>query len=892
MPSRETSGQLTVRQRELSAIDDFLTSRRSGLLITGEPGVGKSRLLRTALSRSPVDALLIRSGRGDQTPYSSLTGRELYGRGARLVRLDRLLIQLVATSGDRRQRVLEELVAMGHDTATLAEPLVIAVDDLDALDPATRELVLTGLHGPGWRQVIARDGSAADALDAFELLVLKGLDQAAAGDLLAHLHGQVSSLVVERLVRQSRGNPKVLLDLADQLPAPALAGVVPLPCPLRVGTATAQLLGGELADLDQDQLIPLGLFAFHDQIAAPVIEAVTGAEPVEQLRHRGLLVLELDHYRVAKPATALLAWSRLPDVTKGEAHRRAADAFRPTDVINSGYHRCLARPGTAAAAELAEIDPRGRPDRAVDCYRLLGVAYPFGSEPDPAVELRRSRLELSLGYFELALESVRRALRQDPEPELALRLQLVGLVAAQFGSAECSDLVLDPDVVARVPGPVRTRIAPLIAHHLLRVGMTDEAADLIDALDEFADQDPARSRAVVAALRSDLGLETDGADPARARGAIRQLATTIDPGCDVGPLAMLPELMAIGDLKECRRLIGLARRAVAGPADEDRLLLNLLSARIELAEGRFTRAHQQLQAIRRSRPTWAGLLVQGALIRCEAALGTLAEDPMELLPRADIGSSRIRAGYEADIGHALLLAGRHAEAAYCLSTALERSRLLEQGGTATLADLVEAHLLAGRPDQAARAARTQRDRLLDADTEPAAAVLARIDALLDTGPDAEQAYERALAVRTGRVRDHDRGRTLICYGRWLLGQGRKEDAAGRFGEATYVMRSLGLEGWVDHIQRLSRAGGAGSRRQQARMEDRRTRLQQIQDSDRELVEHLLSGHTYDQIAARMYLSRRTVASRLKAVYHRLGVANRAELVSFVADNRPEWLRTA
>src|SRR5690606_27556335 len=126
-----------------------------------------------------------------------------------------------------------------------------------------------------------------------------------------------------------------------------------------------------------------------------------------------------------------------------------------------------------------------------------------------------------------------------------------------FGSAECSDLVLDPDVVARVPGPVRTRIAPLIAHHLLRVGMTDEAADLIDALDEFADQDPARSRAVVAALRSDLGLETDGADPARARGAIRQLATTIDPGCDVGPLAMLPELMAIGDLKECRRLIGL-----------------------------------------------------------------------------------------------------------------------------------------------------------------------------------------------------------------------------------------------------------------------------------------------------------------------------------------------
>lgn len=889
MAYRGTSERITVRHRELAALSEFLISDRRGLLITGDVGMGKSRLLRSALEQTTADVLLIHGRSADEEPYSSLTRRELIGNGSRLVHLDQLLGEVAASSDAERDRGVDRLAVFTADAAKLPGTIVIALDDLEFIDEETRSLLFASLRSSCWRFLISSDGTESGPTSGMEVLALKGVDAEAVAEVLSGAREtEVSSLVAHRLARISQGNPAVLMDIADHLSDETLAGRAPLPVPIAVGQACERLLGESLAGMDDDLLGTLATFAFHDQLPATVIDQVCDPAVVMELRQRRMIDSDGERWWLTPPVMALLAWSRLSPAGQADLHKRASVAYAEVDPVWSLMHEQWTGPIPTAdlPAKLAElIDtwiPFGDADTAL---RLLDIVYPPDTSPAPAdIERRRARLELAQGYIDLALESVRRGLQRDPDPAIAARLYLVGLGGAQFASQECHDLILDPALVADIPAELREYVVPLIVHQLLRLGQTDDAAELIAALEAADDHESLTLTQITAALRVDLALEsaTDEVEVTEARAALLELAD-IASNRPIGLVSVLPELIAIGELKLVRRLIGGVRRRFGSLPPALRALFDAFLARVEIADGRFVRSLQVMGITRAVRPTTKGVQFEGSLVRAKASAGTLAEDPLELLTRAQGWSDRVRASYEADIGHALLLAGRWTEAAYCLSTALDRSRLVEAGATSVLADLVEAHQLAGMPDQAERAAHKYRSGLLDKGAEQVAAILTRINALLATGTGAERVYQSAASMRGSKVRDLDRGRALICYGRWLLGKGRDEEAWVQLNEATYVMRSLGLEGWVDYIERIGRTG------QTLHTPPSIEQLGQFQAKDRELVAHLVSGRTYDQIAAEMYLSRRTVATRLKAVYHRLGVANRAELVDFVSANRPDWI---
>lgn len=880
MAPRLITGALVVRGPELATIEDFLGSRRRGLLITGDRGMGKSRLLRSALADSDRDALLIRGAGRDGVPFGSLAGRQLFGSGDLLHRLDQLLDEIVAGPADELPAVLRRLEELSRDHA--AAGIVIAVDDLEALDEASYRLLGEGLRRDQWRYLITCDGRPGEPLDALDSMTIKALgDDEARELLLDHADDDVCWEAVRTLNRIACGNPGLVLDLAEQVPADALAGREPLPHPLPAGAGCARILGGRSAGLGDRELAALAGFAFHDQLPRPMIESIFGAGTVDALLRRDVIMIDEDQVR-PHPVSALLAWSRLSSGQRRRLHADLCFAFTDSDPAWAAYHRRLAGGGITEARPDRLVSPLLADGRIADAHRIVETV---AAEPAEAVvELCRAELDLALGYVERALAAVRRGLARQPEPAQDLALRLVGLIAAQFAAVDCADLAPDTSRWHEFDAETRSGLAPLLVHQLLRVDLTESAVEAIAALGTAART--AEDRTTLDAIRTDGELDREAPPLVAVRAALHRLADAVRSVPGLGPICLATELMAVGDLAVCRRLIDAARAHLAQAQPQTRVSLDLLLARLELTDGRYSRALPLLVEVDRRQPTLRCIGALGSRIRAEAGLGILTEDPQALLARTQFAPERIRATVEADLGHALLVTGRWTEAAYSLQSALTRSRMIDHGGTAALADLVEAYQLAGQRDLAARAADEHRDRVLDAGTDQTLPIMVRIDALLADRADAERLFGVALGSTGLRPRDLDRARTLICFGRWLLAAGRGEEGRTVLGQATYVMRSLGLDGWVDHIERISRTAPV---RRPASLDDQ---LLEITDDDRELVGYLVSGHTYDQIAARMYLSRRTVATRLKSVYRRLGVANRAELVGLVSVSDAEWARSA
>jgi DNA-binding NarL/FixJ family response regulator len=64
----------------------------------------------------------------------------------------------------------------------------------------------------------------------------------------------------------------------------------------------------------------------------------------------------------------------------------------------------------------------------------------------------------------------------------------------------------------------------------------------------------------------------------------------------------------------------------------------------------------------------------------------------------------------------------------------------------------------------------------------------------------------------------------------------------------------------------------------------------LSDREREIVRLVVAGQTNAEIAARLYLSRSTVAGHLTAIFRRLGVRSRGELVRLVGGTEPSVRR--
>ena len=119
----------------------------------------------------------------------------------------------------------------------------------------------------------------------------------------------------------------------------------------------------------------------------------------------------------------------------------------------------------------------------------------------------------------------------------------------------------------------------------------------------------------------------------------------------------------------------------------------------------------------------------------------------------------------------------------------------------------------------------------------------------------------AVAIGAG-LRDRASARVRLTDGRWLLAQGGQ--MRGALNERLGVTVTLVQAPRADLTSLL-------------------LRLHTLSARQREVAELLLSGPRTDEIAARLHISHHTLHDHIKAIFAKLGVQGRAELMALVAD---------
>ncbi|NYE72707.1 tetratricopeptide (TPR) repeat protein [Microlunatus parietis] len=869
----------------------------SVLVVSGPHGIGKSTLVDAVLAefaRTPVIKLRYTPGR---EPFR--TALDLIHGRAGLPFLDELADQLAAPADDdlaaRIGRIVDRLADRLAECRDLIRPAVIVHEDVELCDPASLELCAEFLRRATlwpWSHVVVVDSAAAGRLARHPTVQLTGLDPAATAALLREtVEVPVATGVADRLARACHGNPGLLRHHARRLTPDQLAGAAPLPRrfdpPAEFVARTLDLVH----DLAPGELIPLAAFDDHERIPAQVLDRLADApEAVARLCRRGLIRAERDHWRPAEPVLPPAAMARLSGAERDLLHRRAEAGFAAIgDEPAALLHRCRLGPlppETADRLIMLAVARYGRGDldRAA---RLLARALdqPRCAE-SPGFRALRARVLLEQGYARAALAEAAAGLRAGPDPRSELWLRVTGLAAAVLAGVDEPTFLTADDIPPRYAEPAEEHawLALHAAHLLALTGATREARLVLGRADvpPTATAELAALRRIVAELITG-GTSLDPADLSRLAAAPAEPGRRASASLTAGIAGLL---VAGGRVKTARRLVG---QVLADPNRHTVLtVVHLTSAllAIDLWEGNYQVAERRLQELERSYPASAGLApFVGPNVRIRAALDRPYQPTQAAKLRPRLSGTPAVASFDADLGFGHLVAGRYESAAICLDAALRAGQPLHQGRADVLADLVEALVALGRPGQAAAAVRRAADRAAERDCPRTAALMARCHALTADHDAVAAAGERALDLCTEAVPDLDRARTLIATGRALLMTGEVAAAQPWLGDGRELMSHLGLSGWVRHVDGLVRPQPQVVVPQ--RSDDPWRRV--VRERDRSLLTGVAAGLTHEQLARDGYISRRTVANRLKALYELAGVTSKSELTALILRNPPPWI---
>ncbi|MDX3109204.1 helix-turn-helix transcriptional regulator [Nonomuraea angiospora] len=192
-------------------------------------------------------------------------------------------------------------------------------------------------------------------------------------------------------------------------------------------------------------------------------------------------------------------------------------------------------------------------------------------------------------------------------------------------------------------------------------------------------------------------------------------------------------------------------------------------------------------------------------------------------------------------------------------------------------DHVEAAVRAGLPEQAARHLPALSD-WAEQTGRPHAIALARRCAALPADEDtAAGHFTAALELHERDPRRYDEARTRLAYGEWLHRHHRHTEAKGQLADALAAFERLGARTWASRARtELSALGDRPSAHPRALDPLARLTPQELQ-----VVRLAAAGMSNREIAARLFLSPRTVGHHLHKAYPKLGVTRRSELAQLV-----------
>ncbi|MER7706563.1 AAA family ATPase [Kitasatospora sp. NPDC097605] len=899
------------RSRECGVLEELLDAVRGGgsrvLVLRGEPGVGKTRLLDHAGARARGFRTARVTGVQSEMelPYAGLHQlcAPFLDRLGRLPapQRDALGTAFGLTAGTPPDRFLVGLAVLSLLADAAAEdPLVCLVDDsqwLDEVSVQTLAFVARRLLAERIGLVLAvREASPDRWFTGLPQLTVGRLGDSDARALLDSVPGRLDELVRDRIVAETQGNPLALLELPRGLGPEELAG--------GFGRPDARPPAGQIEHgfLHRIQALPsaarhLLLLAAAEPVGDVALLASAAAllgiedSAVASAEAAGLVTVGT-RVRFRHPVVRSAAYRAATPEARQQVHRALAEATDPdTDPDRRAWHlanaaggpdeevaaelersagRAQARGGVAAAAAFLERAAELTPEPAARAARALAAAqakYQAGGYDTarelldaaalgPLDERRLAQADLLRGRIAFASQSAGGALPVLVRAAGRLEALDAGLAQQTYRDALHAALIVDrPPSGAGLADIARAALAA-------PPGPPPEQNDLL--------------------LRGLAAMTVDGY-PAGAPTVLRALGTlcteevSAEEGLGWFPLAARMAFN-VWDFDSntvlSTRLVELAR-ATGALSVLPSALLQLVSNRVLAGELEHAEALiAEAQAI--GEATGSRYLAHYATLVTEPWKGREAEvlRAIDAMAR-DAGPGHGGAGGVPGAGEwakAVLYngLGRYDEA----WTAAERgAESLQELGLAirSTVELVEAAARSGRPARAAEAAHRIAGLARASGTDWALGTSAMVRAQVNAGAAAETLHQEAVE-RLGRagVRiTHARARLL--YGEWLRRENRRVDAREHLGAAYRVLSRIGVEGFAERARRELRATGATAPRRP--IESRAALTAQ----ESQIARLAGGGMTNPEIGAQLFLSPHTVEWHLRKVYTKLGVTSRKQL---------------
>jgi DNA-binding CsgD family transcriptional regulator len=914
-------GGLFGREAECQRLDGILQGLQQGrggaLVLSGEPGVGKTALLEYVV-RQASDAVVVAT-RG----LSSEASLSFAGLGDVLRPLLTVLGELPAPQSAALSAALalsypeEPPTGYAVCVATLSlltaaaedRPVLVVVDDAQWLDAQSATALLFAAHRLSADAVVMVLATRAGEPTAFdprglEVVELAGLGRDASGLLLDRLRpGLVAHTVADELWRSTRGNPLALKEVGTRLDDARLGGRLPLAEPLPVGPGLEEAFASRVDPLPAATRTALLVVALSASSAVAELEGAFS-------------LLNLDWSVLDAAEAAGLIECDVAQVVFSHPLMRAAVHGRATASSRRRAYDALA--STAAGEARA-------------WYRAASVA---GTDDEVAQELEAAAEEIrSRTGFAAAARVLRRSADITADREVRARRLLAAGVDAQMAGHlheatawldEARTLAADPLLWADIDlqrGHVLTwRGIPAVAHRVLVAAASavsdldrERAATLSTAAIMPACME-GRVEEAADHLRHAESLRHDGRDsqahpyaflvhtlaPPRWPSECRDLkdrmfvpvAPTVLPG-DIPGLAMVGLCHAwIEDYGTARaildRCIETARQvgapsplalALSYHSELDRWTGNWIAGYADAAEAlRLGREMQQVATVGLALVYMARF--EAAQGRAELARQHVAESRQLAEPLGIAGQLIYEGAAE---GLLYLARGEPEEAIACLEPVrafVHSSGIGNPNVVPWEADLIEAYWRAGRGVDAEKQL-AELDRRAEATglVWPRAAAARCRGLLAGEGDDAQVYFGEAMRLHDQQQQPFERARTALNFGEMLRRRRRRADARSLLRDALNAFQRLGAEPFVRRAAAELAATGERPRRR-----DDWSGLQQLTAQELQVALAVARGLSNPEVAAALFISRKTVEAHLSGAYRKLGLHSRTQLVRHMAQS--------
>jgi DNA-binding CsgD family transcriptional regulator len=908
------------RDSEREAVSRLVATARLGvggaLVVTGEPGVGKTALLEDTLASLGELRVLRATGLEAERhiPFAGLLQllrpalnclEGLSPPQAAALSGALALSEAGTQSGDRfviGAAVLSLLCGYAEEG-----PVAVLVDDLHLLDLPSAEAIVFAARRLAADPVVVllavRTGEADRLVAGLPVVGLAGLGREDAAALVAQIAGgRVAPGRLEPLLALAEGNPLALMELAgDDLDALATD---PADLPVRVPDTVTAAFARRLDQLDEACFIALlvaavcgGDLPVTGRACASLdvdVEALAAAED------EGLVSVTSGRIAFRHPLVRAAVYSRAGGRERRRVHRAVADVLPDADADRRAWHLAEAvwQPDTEVSDVLAECAERAQ---ARTAYSVASGAFERSARLTPDRDRRAERLlsaartAWSAGLTERALGLLEAHGRErSGDPGRVQELCLRGAIAARTGHVrDAREMLMAAADLATDPNEETVILADAV-HANFYLADVSAAVALAQRLAELAPtvtDDRARALGLVATGTARiLSGQPGGADDLRA--ALPLLESTPALYEDPHRLSVVMQVpLYLRDATDrgptVRELVE-AVRGQAGIGALPAVLWHL--ARDQAAGSAWAEAEANYTAVvhiaEETGQITEQVMALAGLCWLESRQGRVELCRRHAAEVLDSAATRQLHMAEAWVRYALgdleLSLGEPARA---VSTLRELVHLLEEHELAD-ADLVPGAELAdalqrlGEVSEAQAVASSYERAARDKGQPWALARAERARGLVADDASSARYFEAALEAHAATLDRFETARTHLAYGERLRRASLRVRARDQLRAALDEFEDLGAARWAERTAVELEATGETVRRRGA---DPRSSLtpQELQVS---LL--LVDGRTTREAAAALFLSPKTVEYHLRKVYTKLGIGSRAELAELLGRPRP------